>query len=97
VNGYGGSHYAGNVFVVLGDAKTFESFPQGTSNVILAGEVSASFRAWGDPLNARDPRLGAKGHPHGFGGPNGRPAQLVVLDGSVCTFDPEELAKLVGK
>ena len=98
VNGFGISHYAGNVQVVLGDKpKTMHSFPHGTSNTILAGEVPSNFRAWGDPLNARDPRLGANGHPHGFGGPNGRPAQFVMLDGSVRTFDPKELADLVGK
>ncbi len=98
VNGFGISHYAGNVHVVLGDTpKTMQSFPQGTSNTILAGEVASNFRAWGDPLNARDPRLGATGHPQGFGGPNGRPAQFVMLDGSVRTFDPKELADLIGK
>lgn len=98
VHDFGISHYAGNVQVVLGDKpKTMHSFPQGTSNTILAGEVSSNFRAWGDPLNARDPRLGANGHPQGFGGPNGRPAQFVMLDGSVRTFDPKELAELMGK
>jgi hypothetical protein len=98
VNGHGISHYAGNVLVVLCDTrKTVQSFPQGASNTILAGEVSSNFRAWGDPLNARDPRLGATGHPNGFGGPNGRPAQFVMLDGSVRTFDPKELADLIGK
>ncbi len=97
VNGYGVSHYAGNVYVVMGDTpRTFQSFPAGVSNTILAGEVSSNFRAWGDPLNARDPRLGGNGHPHGFGGPNDRPAQLVMLDGSVRTFDPQ-LAELMSK
>jgi hypothetical protein len=95
VNGYGPSHYAGNVHIVLGDTpKKLSDFPQGT---ILAGEVSSNFRAWGDPLNARDPRLGGNGHPNGFGGPNGKPAQFGMLDGSVRTFDPKELAELVGK
>lgn len=98
VDGYAVSHYAGNAAVVLGDAsRTLDSFPQGRSNTIFAGEVSQNFRAWGDPLNARDVRLGGSGHPHGFGGPNGRPAQFLMLDGSVRTFDPKELAELVGK
>jgi hypothetical protein len=96
VNGFGASHYAGNVAVVLGDARTLKDFPAGTSNTILAGEVASKFRAWGDPLNARDVRLGASGHPEGFGGPR-RPAQFVMLDGSVRTFDPKELAELVGR
>ncbi|MCI0702755.1 MAG: DUF1559 domain-containing protein [Planctomycetia bacterium] len=89
------SHYAGNVQIVLSDKPLTlpNSFPQGTSNVILAGEVSSNFQAWGDPFNARDPRLGAKT----FSGPNGRPAQFVMLDGSVRTFDAAELAGLAGK
>jgi prepilin-type N-terminal cleavage/methylation domain-containing protein len=97
VNGLGASHYAGNGAVVLGDAKKTGSFPAGTSNTILAGEVSSNFRAWGDPLNARDPRLGASGHPNGFGSPTGKPTQFVMLDGSVRTFDPQELTDLLGK
>ena len=97
VNGLGISHYAGNATVVLGDPKKLDDFPAGTSQTILAGEVSANFRAWGDPLNARDPRLGGTGHPHGFGGPNGRPAQFVMLDGSVKTLDPKAIADLLNK
>jgi hypothetical protein len=94
VNGLGVSHYAGNAAVVLGEARTFKDFPAGISNTILAGEVASHFRAWGDPLNARDPRLGASGH-DGFGGPR-RAAQFVMLDGSVRTFEPKELAEFVG-
>jgi hypothetical protein len=96
VNWYGVSHYAGNVHIVLTDTpKTMLSFPQGTSNVILAGEVASNFRPWGDPLNARDPRLGTN-HPHGFAGPN-RPPQFLMLDGTVRTFDAKELAELLQK
>ncbi|MCE9568060.1 MAG: DUF1559 domain-containing protein [Planctomycetes bacterium] len=92
VNGYAVSHYAPNVHVVFGDTpRTLESFLKGTSNTILAGEVSGNFRAWGDPLNARDPRFGTTGHPQGFGGPNGKPAQFLMLDASVRQFDPKEL------
>ena len=98
VHVYGVSHYAGNVHVVMGDRpKTFADFPAGTANTILAGEVAGNFRAWGDPLNARDPRLGSTGNPHGFSGPNGRPAQFAMLDGSVRTIDPKELAELLNK
>ena len=96
MNGLGASHYAGNPAVVLGDAKKLDSFPQGTSNTILAGEVSSNFQAWGDPLNVRDPRFGVSGHPQGFGGPY-RPAQFVMLDGSVRTFNPQELEELMSK
>ena len=95
VNGFAASHYAGNVYVVMGDApKTMKSFPQGNSQTILAGEVNTRIRAWGDPLNARDPRLGVNAHPDGFGAPN-RPPQFAMLDGSVRTFDPKEWAELL--
>ncbi len=95
VNGFAASHYAGNVHVVLSDTpKQFADFPQGTSSTIFAGEVNAEFRAWGDPLNARDPRHGANGLPGGFGGFNGNPAQFAMLDGSVRSFNPKELADL---
>lgn len=98
VNSYGVSHYAGNAVVLLCDTpRTLESFSAGTSNTILAGEVSGNFRAWGDPLNVRDPRFGGHGHPLGYGGPNGRPALFAMLDGSVRTFDPKELVDLIGK
>ncbi len=93
VNGYGVSHYAGNVRVVLSDTpRWLTHYTQGTSYTVLAGEVAANFRAWGDPLNARDPRLGMN-HPHGFGGPN-RPPQFLMLDGRVHTYDAAELARL---
>ena len=96
VNGYAASHYAGNVHVVLGDTpRTLRSFPQGSANAILAREVATNVRAWGDPLNARDPRLGTS-HPQGFGAPN-RPPQFVMLDGSVRTLDAKELADLANK
>jgi prepilin-type N-terminal cleavage/methylation domain-containing protein len=96
VNGFGVSHYAGNVAVVLGDPKKLADFGASTANTLLAGEVSSNFRAWGDPLNARDPRQGMSGHPQGFGAPGRRPTQFVMLDGSVRTFNPQELAELMG-
>ena len=95
VNGYPASHYAGNVSVVMGDTpKKMTDFPHGSSNTVLAGEVNTRVRAWGDPLNARDPRLPTNAHPDGFGAPN-RPPQFLMLDGSVRTFDPKELADVL--
>ena len=92
VGEYAATHYAGNVAVVLTDAsRTMNSFPAGMSNTVLAGEVRSNVRAWGDPLNARDLRLGANAHPDGFGAP-GRPPQFAMLDGSVRTLDPQALA-----
>ena len=54
---------------------------------------SSLAQAWGDPFNARDPRHGEKT----FSGPGGRPAQFVMIDASVRTFNAAELAELVGK
>ena len=60
--------------------------------------MSAGFRAWGDPMNVRDPRQGVGGGPHAFGSSvRGSPPQFVMLDGSVRTFDAKELAELMGK
>ncbi|MFO0825885.1 MAG: DUF1559 domain-containing protein [Gemmataceae bacterium] len=89
VDGRAASHYAGNVHVIMSETpRTLESFPAGTSNTILAGEVSGNFRAWGDPLNVRDPR--------GFGAPRAqRLPQFLMLDASVRSFDPKELEELL--
>jgi hypothetical protein len=96
-NGYGLSHYAGNAFVVMSDTpKKLNDFPNGT-NTIVVGEVSSNFRPWGDPLNVRDPRLTGSSRSNGFSGPNGRPPLLGMLDGSVRTFDPGELARQTGE
>ncbi|MDY3556486.1 DUF1559 domain-containing protein [Gemmata sp. JC717] len=97
VNGFGASHYAGNPAVVMGQAKKLGSFQQGSENTILAGEVGAGFRAWGDPLNVRDPRAGTGGGPHAYGTAGKRPPQFLMLDGSVRAFDPKELAELADR
>ncbi|HEY1188174.1 MAG TPA: hypothetical protein VGE74_10980 [Gemmata sp.] len=60
--------------------------------LLFAGEVHTGVRAWGDPLNARDPRQGANGC-----GASNRPPLFVLLDGPVRSFDARELAELVGK
>jgi hypothetical protein len=100
VDGYGASHYAGNVAVVVGDRpKNLNrngDFPLGAANTILAGEVAAGFRPWADPLNARAPRRGVGGGPDAFGSPlRGQKTQFAMCDASVRTFDPKELADLM--
>ena len=56
----------------------------GTSNTILAGEVSGGFMAWGDPENRRDPGNGFGTAPNQFGGPEAqRGVQMLLADGSV--------------
>jgi hypothetical protein len=97
------SHYAANVHVLGGNVpRSPEQIgaDRGTSRTILAGEVAAGFRPWGDPINWRDPAQGIHRSPHGFGSPlgPGKPTQFVMADGSVRTFtadtDPEFLELL---
>ena len=59
--------------------------PQGSSNLILAGEVSSGFKAWGDPSNTRNPADGLGNGPNQFGSVIGKKegAMLLMADGSV--------------
>jgi prepilin-type N-terminal cleavage/methylation domain-containing protein len=85
-------HYAANAHVMGGDQRRrLEDFvAQGTSNVLLAGEVTGQFNPWAAPVQWRDPALGL-GHPAGFGSPVGRTRVIVVLlDGSVRSFDVDK-------
>lgn len=102
-NGLAVSHYAGNAEVVISDhPKRLDSkkdFPRGVSNTIFAGEVATNLRTWGDPMNARDLRLGINQHPDGFGGKYGKqPIGIFAMaDGSTTVFNADELAELIGK
>lgn len=53
------------------------------SNTILFGEAASHFKAWGQPLNWRDPALGINKTPHGFGNPMMPGASFAFADGSV--------------
>jgi prepilin-type processing-associated H-X9-DG protein len=82
--GFALSHYAGNVRVLTpGKALPFHAVTDGASNTILGGEVAKGFRAWGDPVNWRDPAKGINRSPEGFGGPYPGGANLMFVDGSV--------------
>jgi prepilin-type processing-associated H-X9-DG protein len=82
--GYGLSHYAANVYMLGGDRpRTFKDVPDGTANTLMAGEVTAGFKAWGDPTNWRDPGLGLNQNPGGFGSPSPGGVNFLMVDGSV--------------
>lgn len=103
-DGYALNFYAANVHVLGGDRPRHlaEFAEQGTSNVLLFGEVGGDLKPWGHPLQWRDPALGLNTAAHGFGTPVGRDSvQFVMLDGSVRAFDgrrtdPEFLRLLQG-
>ena len=84
-DGFGLSHYAANSRVMgPNKAMKVQDITDGTANTVLVGEVSANFKAWGHPVNWRDPAKGINKSPHGFGGPRSSGgAQFLMADGSV--------------
>ncbi|MCC7418992.1 MAG: DUF1559 domain-containing protein [Planctomycetaceae bacterium] len=96
LRGYALSSYAASSRVVRPDAgMTYRKFIDGTSNTILAGEVAAGFKPWGDPGNVRDPAAGVSGSVDGFGGRNQRGPQMLFVDGSVKTIHPKVAPKVL--
>jgi hypothetical protein len=99
-DGYGLSHYAGNVRVLGTNAPLrIASFTNGASKTILAGEARGSFKPWGHPTSWRDPGLGINKSPDGFGNPgDDKSALLLMVDGSVrnvmASISPEVLKAL---
>jgi hypothetical protein len=83
-SGRGLSHYAGNARVLGGGpGLPLSAFDDGTSTTFIAGEVNASFRPWGDPVNWRDAALGINRSPEGFGSLWSGGMHLLLADGSV--------------
>jgi hypothetical protein len=71
-DGYALNFFASNVHVLGGDRprRVAEFAEQGTSNVLLFGEVGGDLKPWGHPIQWRDPALGLNAVPHGFGTPS---------------------------
>lgn len=83
-NGFGMSHYAGNVHVFgTGKKMGLRDISDGTSNTFMAGSVATGYKPWADPSNLRDLKNGVTGGPNGFGMPHEGIALLLMADGSV--------------
>ncbi|MBA3313449.1 MAG: DUF1559 domain-containing protein [Planctomycetota bacterium] len=83
-DGFGLSHYASNVRVLGSNlAVGFDEIADGTANTVMLGEVNTGFRAWGDPVNWRDPAAGLGNSPETFGGATDIGVNFVMADGSV--------------
>jgi hypothetical protein len=94
-DGYALSFFAVNEQLLpVGESVTFESITGGRSTTILLGEVKGNVRAWGDPINGRDPALGINKSPYGFGGyfPGG--AIIGLCDGT-ARFVPDSIDPVV--
>jgi len=82
--GYQPAHYAANSRVLnVNSGMKFKEITDGTSHTILAGEIKSNIKAWGDPINFRDPTLGINQSPHGFGSPFAGGAHVLFCDGRV--------------
>jgi len=100
-NGFACSHYAANSRILaLGRGISIEEISDGTSMTIIAGEAAGRFRAWGDPVNFRDPSMGINVSPSGFGSPYAGGAHFLMADGRAQFInehiDPDVLDALSG-
>lgn len=102
-SGYQPAHYAANSHVLgINSGLRLRDITDGSANTIMGGEVKERIRAWGNPLNLRDPAQGINQGPGGFGShfkQNGKTgAHILFCDGSVrfVTDDiaPDLLKKL---
>lgn len=83
-SGYRPAHYAANQRLLgVNGGLRIRDIKDGTSQTIMGGEVKAGIRAWGDPLNIRDPARGINQGPETFAGPFGPGANVLIADSSV--------------
>lgn len=84
-DGFAVSHYAGNSQLFLPNGTMgIRDVTDGSSNTIMAGEVAAGFKPWGDPTNVRDPAEGLAIGADTFSGPDPQGGtQVILVDGTV--------------
>ncbi|SFI45221.1 DUF1559 family PulG-like putative transporter [Planctomicrobium piriforme] len=71
VDGFAPSHYAINSHLMsLEKPLRLQDVKDGLSNTLFIGEVDTNPRAWGDPVNWRDPSLGLRPSPLTFSSPD---------------------------
>lgn len=76
--------FAANGWLIGGhSSRSFVEIRDGLSNTLLVGEVNTQFKAWGHPVNWRDPMLGINRVPQGFGSPYHFGAHFLLADGAV--------------
>lgn len=87
--GYAVAHFVSNSRIAPeGRGLKLVDITDGSSNTVMAGEINASFPAWGDPDNMRDAANGFGGGPDAFGSSDG-PVMVLMLDGSVRMINPD--------
>lgn len=95
--GYAVSHYAGNERF-FAQPVSLETVKNAGNRLIICGEVSHDFMAWGDPANLRNPSHGLNRSGGGFGSADERGVNFLMADGSTRYItndvDPRVLAAL---
>ncbi|HEV3121484.1 MAG TPA: H-X9-DG-CTERM domain-containing protein [Isosphaeraceae bacterium] len=99
--GFGLSHFAGNLHVLRTDRPfRLAEAKGGAANTILAGEIAGALPPWGRPGNVRDPATGFMRSDVGFRAPRGDGVNFMFLDGSVRfvkkNVDPAVLCAMRG-
>lgn len=84
---YAITSYAGNAWL-LGGSRRWRTaeITDGTSTTVLCGEATTQPRAWGDPVNWRDPAAGIAHTPAGFGGAFHGVTLFAFADGHATTL-----------